>query len=75
MSDTPNTHIRPLVIWQQNTNASNTAQQHCLETMKDQQVDIAILQEPYIDFHGSSRANQSWRPIYPKQHARHFDKT
>jgi len=43
MPDTTAKPPRPLKIWQQNNNASNVAQQHCLETMKDQQVDIALL--------------------------------
>jgi exonuclease III len=75
MSDTPNIHPRLLTIWQQNVNASNVAQQHCLKTMKDHQVDVAIIQEPYIDFHSSSRTNQFWHPVYPKRHSRQFDKT
>jgi len=75
MSDTPAKPPRPLKIWQQNINASNVAQQHCLETMKDQQVDIALLQEPYVDPMGSSHANLSWHPIYPKGHQPHFNKT
>jgi len=75
MPDTTANPSRPLKIWQQNINTSNIAQQHCLETMSDQQADIALLQEPYIDFQGSSHANLSWHPVYPKGHQQHFHKT
>src|SRR5882762_6604980 len=75
MPDTTAEPPRPLKIWQQNNNASNVAQQHCLEMMRDQRADIALIQEPYIDFQGSSHANSSWHPIYPKGHQQQFNKT
>jgi exonuclease III len=62
---TPETHLR---IWQQNVHKSKTAQLHVLETLEPDDWDIVLLQEPYIDKIGNSRANFHWRVVLPSAH-------
>jgi hypothetical protein len=57
-----------LTFWQQNLGKSNMAQQDWLVTMGKRRVLIGLAQEPYIDFVGNSRANQTWSAIYPTTH-------
>lgn len=54
-----------ICILQQNVNGSNTAQAEVVNTNHNKDVDIIALQEPYIDFKGSTRASREWVAIYP----------
>ena len=51
---------------QQNINRSPNAQADLIH--KATNYDIIIIQEPYIDFLGNTRANSHWRTIYPTGH-------
>ena len=42
-----------------------------LESLKRDDYDICIIQEPYIDFNGNSRASRQWSIIYPNTHREH----
>ena len=76
MSDTPdNRDTQKLRIWQQNLNRSLEGQLDLLQSLGDNQYDIAALQEPHIDFLGRTRANAHWTVIYPKQHLAEPGKT
>ena len=52
-------------IWQQNLNKSLVAQQDLLNTISPDEYDLILLQEPYIDHNGKTRANHRWRVVYP----------
>ncbi|KAF8220720.1 hypothetical protein L208DRAFT_1538238 [Tricholoma matsutake] len=56
---------RPLQIWQQNVNKSLLSQLDLLISLKCNKYNLCIIQEPYIDFNGRSRANRQWTMIYP----------
>ena len=75
MTDTPTNETTSLKIWQQNTNRSMIAQQDLLETLKDEDIDIACIQEPYLDHWGNTRANSHWQTIYPTKHRQDHEKT
>lgn len=64
---------RLFTIWQQNTNKSLLSQLDLLESLKWDNYNICAIQEPYIDFKGSSRANWQWTTIYPSTHQTHPD--
>jgi hypothetical protein len=66
---------RPLLIRQQNVNKSLLSQLDLLESLKRDDYDICVIQEPYIDFKGKSRANRYWTVIYPNTHQEHPDST
>ena len=51
------------------------AQQDLLETLKDEDIDIACIQEPYIDHWGNTRANSHWQTVYPPKHRQDQEKT
>src|ERR1700728_3420050 len=61
------TNARTLSIWQQNTNKSLLAQLDTLATIK-KEYDIILIQEPYVDFKGMSRANAHYTAVYPHKH-------
>lgn len=66
MSATPNGPTSPrqkLKIWQQNLNKSLTAQSDFIHRL--QSYDIALVQEPFIDWQGYSRAMPKWTMVYP----------
>ena len=77
MSETPNqeTRQRPLQIRQQNVNKSLISQLDLLQSLKCDDYDICVIQEPYIDFKGKTRANRQWSVIYPSTHQEHPDST
>lgn len=52
-------------ILQQNVNGSSTAHAEVLNVNHNNELDIIALQEPYIDFRGTSRASKEWISIYP----------
>jgi len=70
MSDTTahNPHSTKLKIWQQNVNRSLTAQTDVLHSAKPKDYDMILLQEPYIDFLGATRATSYWTVVYPPRH-------
>jgi hypothetical protein len=70
MPDTPDNE-QPhgqLRIWQQNPNKSLEAQTDLLHSLDLNTYDIAMLQEPYVDWLRHTRANTHWTPIYPLNH-------
>jgi hypothetical protein len=36
---------------------------------------MCLIQEPYIDFKGKTRANQNWAVLYPNTHEKYPDHT
>jgi hypothetical protein len=70
-----NTPQRPLLIRQQNVNKFLLSQLDLLESLKRDEYDICVIQEPYIDFNGKSRANRQWITLYPSTHQEHPDST
>ena len=69
-NDTPPTQPekRQLRIWQQNMDKSLDAQSDFLHSLHHEQYDLAMIQEPYIDFRGKTRATPHWHAIYPSLH-------
>jgi exonuclease III len=72
MPDTPDeqpetTPVSNLRIWQQNINKSLEGQSDLLVSLK-MDYDVCLIQEPYIDFKGKTRANPHWSVIYPETH-------
>jgi hypothetical protein len=69
MPDTPEIHKpQRLRIWQQNLNRSLEGQLDLLQSLRAKDYDLAMLQEPHIDFLGRTRSNLHWTVVYPKQH-------
>ncbi|KAJ7836292.1 hypothetical protein B0H13DRAFT_1558133, partial [Mycena leptocephala] len=58
-----------LRIWGQNLNKSLDAQIDFLHSLGRNYYDIALLQEPHIDFRGVSRAGRAWVSVYPPTHS------
>lgn len=65
MNDPPQSAPRRLRIWQQNLNKSNKAQFDLTNSTIHKRWDIILLQEPYLDAYGNSKASRNWRVIYP----------
>jgi exonuclease III len=59
-----------LWIWGQNLNKSLDAQIDLLHSLGRNFYDIALLQEPHIDFRGVSRAGCAWVLVYPPTHSK-----
>jgi Endonuclease-reverse transcriptase len=57
-----------LRIYQQNLNKSDKAQYDLLNSPIHKEWDLLLLQEPYIDTLGNTKANHYWRVIYPTSH-------
>jgi len=55
-------------IWQQNRNKSRVAQEDLINSQLHKSYDILMLQEPYIDGYGNTKAMQYWRVVYPMSH-------
>ncbi|KAA1476910.1 hypothetical protein DENSPDRAFT_757993, partial [Dentipellis sp. KUC8613] len=68
MNSETNVTLSKLTIIQQNINKSNVAQLSFLHSLKNQDVDIACIQEPYIDSWGKTRLNAHWTGVYPPHH-------
>ena len=66
---------KPLTIRQQNVNKSLLSQLDLLESLRRDDYDICIIQEPHIDFKGNSRPNRQWSTLYPNTHQKHPEKT
>jgi hypothetical protein len=77
MSETPNqdTLQRPLQIRQQNVNKLLVSQLDLLQSLKRDDYDVCVIQEPYINFRGKTQANRLWSVIYPSMHQEHPDST
>ena len=57
-----------LCILQQNVHHSYTNQQYILQHTDPSRFDIILLQEPWFDKLGKSRANSHWRMVYPSNY-------
>ena len=57
-----------LRFWQQNLNKSSDAQLDLLHRMHPGSIDIAIIQEPHINFLGNAQAASKWITVYPTGH-------
>ena len=64
-----------LRIWQQNLNKSSDAQLDLLHRMKPGHVDVAVIQEPHINFLGNVQATTKWITVYPTGHRDRPDRT
>ena len=62
-------------IRQQNVNKSLISQLDLLQSLRKDEYDVCIIQEPYIDHNGKSRANRQWTTVYPNTHQEYPDKT
>src|SRR5882672_5195237 len=65
MTSTTATPSLQLRIWQQNVNKSKTAQEDLINTDVHRNYDLILLQEPYLDGYGNTRATRHWRVVYP----------
>ena len=54
-----------LRIWQQNLNKSRVVQEDLINSGVYKDYDVLILQEPYIDSYGNTKATSDWRVVYP----------
>jgi hypothetical protein len=61
-------HTETVRIWQQNCRKSPTCQQDVINNLHKFRADICIIQEPYIDSKGNTRAPPNWTTIYPPDH-------
>ena len=61
----PPTRLR---IWQQNLNKSDKAQFDLINTPLHKDWDVLLLQEPYINNLGNTKATSRWHVIYPSSH-------
>lgn len=62
-----------LRIWQQNINKSLDGQNDLLHRVSTH--DMVLIQEPYIDFLGNTRATPGWTVVYPTGHKDRTEKT
>ena len=62
-----------LRIWQQNLNKSDKAQFDLINSLIQKQWDLLLLQEPYIDSFGNTKANSKWHTVYPSSHLTNND--
>ena len=60
-----NTRQTRIKFWQQNVNRSLVTQLDVLDLAKPSDYDVILLQEPYIDFLGNTRANSHLIVVYP----------
>ena len=57
-----------LRIWQQNLNKSDKAHFDLISAPLHNDWDILLLQEPYINSFGNTKATSRWHVIYPSSH-------
>jgi hypothetical protein len=57
-----------LRIYQQNLNKSDKAQYDLINSPMHKDWDLMLLQEPYVDALGNTRANHHWHVLYPTSH-------
>ena len=65
MSSTPAPTPNRLRIWQQNLNKSRVTQEDLINLEVYKQYDVLVLQEPFIDSYGNTKATRDWRVVYP----------
>src|ERR1700690_2137401 len=78
MSNTPNRGNIPgkqLRIWQQNLNRSSDAQLDLLHQLWPDKYNIAVTQEPHINYLGNAQATPHWITVYPNGHLDRHQKT
>src|SRR5437762_2011793 len=69
-------HTRNIRIWQQNLNKSRTAQDIFIQSPTlHLQYDILLIQEPYLDKNGATKASSYWKVVYPDHHRINTQKT
>ena len=61
----PSTRLK---IWQQNLNKSDKAQFDLINAPLHKEWDLLLLQEPYIDSFGNTKATSRWHILYPSSH-------
>ncbi|KAJ6469849.1 hypothetical protein C8R45DRAFT_765308, partial [Mycena sanguinolenta] len=64
-----------LRIWQQNLNKSLKAQHDMLGSLKPKKYDLALIQEPSIDFRNMLRTNHAFTSVYLTPHATSPERT
>ncbi|KAJ7196019.1 hypothetical protein B0H12DRAFT_976227, partial [Mycena haematopus] len=64
-----------LRVWQQNLNKSLRSQLDMLGSLKPNKYDLALIQEPTIDFKNMTRTNFFFTSVYPTAHASSPEKT
>lgn len=66
-----------LKIWQQNVNKSSTCQHDLISSARlaKEGIDIVALQEPCINYYGSTVTTKDWTIVYPTTHALEPTKT
>src|SRR6266481_368946 len=57
-----------LRLWQQNLNKSDKAHFDLINSPVHRDWDLLLLQEPYIDMFGNTKANSKWHTLYPSLH-------
>ena len=57
-----------LRIWQQNLNKSDKAQFDLINALLHKEWDVLLLQEPYINSFGNTKATSRWHILYPSFH-------
>jgi hypothetical protein len=68
-NNTPDT-LETVKIWQQNCRKSLQCQLDLINSLDPRKYDICLIQEPYIDHLGNTRAPPNWTAIYPPTHRR-----
>ena len=58
-------HLR---IWQQNINKTRVVQEDRINSDMYRNYDLMLLQEPYIDSYGNTKATKDWWVTYPSHH-------
>ncbi|KAJ7770099.1 hypothetical protein B0H16DRAFT_1307108, partial [Mycena metata] len=66
----PPSILSKLHIWQQNLNKSLDSQNDFMNSLTPNYYDIALIQEPQIDWRGVSRGKRSFVSVYPPTHAK-----
>ena len=57
-----------LRIWQQNINKLRVTQEDLINSDVYRNYDLVLLQEPYIDSYGNTKATKDWWVTYPSHH-------
>lgn len=66
MSDITTPENKRLRIWQQNLAKSKRAQYNLVNSNSLPKLwDIIIIQEPFFDTHGNTKASAAWKVVYP----------
>jgi ribonuclease HI len=68
MTDTTTSNPNRLKLWQQNLNKSRVAHEDLINSDVYKNYDALVLQEPYIDGFGNTKATKDWRVVYPTSH-------